>query len=271
MSNRQRQQLAFISEFDTDIAHVPGLENVVVDALTRQYDDEKVRRSSTRLPTILQTSTSREIASEQPPISDEQASALELEAVQFSGVDQPVVCGHVARMTYSFGSRDLPEAYLRRNSQFVPPIREDDTGNGHQGRMCGRRCVVTCYVGQGSVKHARRARWRFTLSPPVIPILVPLSRFEHVHVDHVGSFPPDRGFRYLLTIIDRTTKWPETIPIAKATSETVLQAFLDHWISRFGVPITMTSDRGTQFTSEGWRKALGGLGINVSATTSYHP
>ena len=41
MSNRQRHQLAFISEFATDIAHVPGLENVVADALTRQFDDER--------------------------------------------------------------------------------------------------------------------------------------------------------------------------------------------------------------------------------------
>ena len=40
VSNRQRQQLAFISEFVTDIAHVLGLENIVANALFRQYDDE---------------------------------------------------------------------------------------------------------------------------------------------------------------------------------------------------------------------------------------
>ena len=39
VSNRQRQQLSFISEFATDIAHVPGLENAVADALSFQYDD----------------------------------------------------------------------------------------------------------------------------------------------------------------------------------------------------------------------------------------
>ena len=39
-SNRQRHQLALISEFATDVAHIPGLENVVADALSRQYDDE---------------------------------------------------------------------------------------------------------------------------------------------------------------------------------------------------------------------------------------
>ena len=41
VSNRQRQQLAFISEFGTEMAHILGLQNVVADALTRQFDDEE--------------------------------------------------------------------------------------------------------------------------------------------------------------------------------------------------------------------------------------
>ena len=36
VSNRQRQQLALISEFATDIAHVPGLENVVASVRRRR-------------------------------------------------------------------------------------------------------------------------------------------------------------------------------------------------------------------------------------------
>ena len=40
ISNRQRNQLAFISEFCTDLAYIPGVQNVVADALTRQFDDE---------------------------------------------------------------------------------------------------------------------------------------------------------------------------------------------------------------------------------------
>ena len=41
VSNRQHHQLAFISEFATDIAHISGLQNIVADALSRQYDDEE--------------------------------------------------------------------------------------------------------------------------------------------------------------------------------------------------------------------------------------
>ena len=106
--------------------------------------------------------------------------------------------------------------------------------------------------------------------PPVMPIATPTRHFEHVHVDLVCPFPPDREFTHLLTIIDRTTKWPEAIPIADTMADTVVQAFLDCWVARFGVPVTVTSDRGAQFTSEAWRKSLGRLGINVYATTSYH-
>ena len=39
VSDRKRRQLVFISEFATDIAHIPGVENVVADVLSRQYND----------------------------------------------------------------------------------------------------------------------------------------------------------------------------------------------------------------------------------------
>ena len=41
VSNRQKNQLAFISEFCTDIAHLPGIDNIVADALSHQHDDDQ--------------------------------------------------------------------------------------------------------------------------------------------------------------------------------------------------------------------------------------
>ena len=38
--NRQKHQLAVISEFCTEIAHVPGVDNVVADVMSRQHDDK---------------------------------------------------------------------------------------------------------------------------------------------------------------------------------------------------------------------------------------
>ena len=106
---------------------------------------------------------------------------------------------------------------------------------------------------------------------PITPISNPITRFEHVHVDVVGPFPCDQGKRYVLTMMDRTTRWPEAVAIADATTDTILQAFLDAWIAKFGIPRIVTTDRGAQFTSQAWTKTLAQLGISVSTTTAYHP
>jgi transposase InsO family protein len=57
---------------------------------------------------------------------------------------------------------------------------------------------------------------------------------------------------------------------AKATADCANALFV-HWISRYGVPDQITSDRGPQFTSEVWAAVCGRLGIKRKLTTAYHP
>ena len=52
---------------------------------------------------------------------------------------------------------------------------------------------------------------------------------------------------------------------------TCARAFLSNWVSRYGVPSTLTSDRGRQFVSELWKKTASLLGASTNTTTSYHP
>ena len=96
-------------------------------------------------------------------------------------------------------------------------------------------------------------------------------RFDHVHIDIVGPLPESRGYKYLLTVIDRFTRWPEAFPIKDIETRTIAQAYVQGWIVRFGVPSHMTSDRGTQFVSDLWRAMSNLLGTELQPTTAYHP
>jgi hypothetical protein len=72
-------------------------------------------------------------------------------------------------------------------------------------------------------------------------------------------------------MIDRFTRWVEVVPIQDMTAETCARAFLAQWISRFGVPQALTSDRGPQFTSDCWSQLMLLLGLPHNLTTAYHP
>ena len=109
------------------------------------------------------------------------------------------------------------------------------------------------------------------MKSPVPSIKVPRRRFSHVHLDLVGPLPSSQGFSYLLTMIDRTSRWPEAVPLSSITSESCTRAFISTWVSRFGVSALLTSDRGTQFTSSVWSEVFSILGILRIKTTSFHP
>ena len=90
-------------------------------------------------------------------------------------------------------------------------------------------------------------------------------------MDIVGPLPASKGFTYLFTIIDRTSRWPEAIPIAATTTVDCANALFQGWVSRFGVPEVITSDRGAQFTSSLWAALCSLLNIQHNQTTAYHP
>ncbi|KAJ8355288.1 hypothetical protein AAFF_G00074880 [Aldrovandia affinis] len=46
------------------------------------------------------------------------------------------------------------------------------------------------------------------------------------------------GFTHLLTMVDRTTRWPEVVPLSGTTTAEVARGFIGTWIARFGFLLT---------------------------------
>ena len=65
-------------------------------------------------------------------------------------------------------------------------------------------------------------------------------------------------------------RWPEAIPMTDATAESCDSALLSGWVSRYGVPTTITSDLGSQFDSALWQSLMNLLGKH-NRTAAYHP
>ena len=151
----------------------------------------------------------------------------------------------------------------------------------HPGIRATQRLIVPRIVWPGFRRDIRE--WTRTCIPcqkskvcrhvksPPGQLPVPAGRFRTVHVDIVGPLPQSRERRYLLTCIDRFSQWCEAIPMVDCTAESCVQAFLIGWVSRFGAPTTVITDRGVQFESSLWHQVMRSLNTKRDRTTAYHP
>jgi transposase InsO family protein len=92
-------------------------------------------------------------------------------------------------------------------------------------------------------------------------------------MDIITGFPKSiRGNDSIWVIVDRLTKVAHFIPVKTTyTSGHLADLYLSRIVSLHGVPKTIVSDRGTQFTSRFWRSLHQALGTKLAFRTAYHP
>jgi len=281
-SARQQRHLAYVAEYTSDIRHVKGVENVVADALSRPPTSPADAPLSQLQPVAAKVAAAVELvqggkvtvgnlATEQPSCSETMALAGRPDVQKVSLAGHQLLC-----MVNGAGVRPLVPLALRR------AVFDSVHCLAHPGIRATVRMVTARYVWPGCsgevASWVRNCLQCATGKPgqvekaPVVPLPVPAARFSQVHVDLVGPLPPSaHGHTYLFTMIDRSTRWPEVVPLLNIAAQTVVDAFVSAWVARFGVPEIVISDRGTQFTSASWECMCRKLGIQHSKTSAYHP
>ncbi|XP_022030653.1 uncharacterized protein LOC110931577 [Helianthus annuus] len=105
--------------------------------------------------------------------------------------------------------------------------------------------------------------------------LVPVTAawpFQKWAVDIVGPFPPAPGkLKYLIVAVDYFTKWVEAKPLAKITADNAKKFLWEHIVCRFGLPLYLVSDNGTQFTDRIFQEWCTHLHIQQIFTSVAHP
>lgn len=128
--------------------------------------------------------------------------------------------------------------------------------------------------------HCQKAKvHRHNTTAPTQPIFPDTDRFQTVHMDIVGPLPPCQPpgskfcseLRYIVTLIDRATRWFEYVPVADISAQTVAHAFLSGWVSRFGVPLFLVTDQGRQFESAVFEELSKVIGFHRLRTSPYRP
>ena len=165
----------------------------------------------------------------------------------------------------------------------VMKLAHDSIMSGHQGVKKTYDRVVAHFFWPGV--HGDVERYchscdvcQRTVAKGKVP-KVPLSKmplielpFKRVAVDLVGPIAPmtDRGNRYILTMVDYATRYPEATALKSIEAETVAEALVAMF-SRVGIPEEVLTDQGSQFVSGVMKEVSRLLSMRQLVTTPYHP
>ncbi|XP_077940886.1 uncharacterized protein LOC144385036 isoform X1 [Gasterosteus aculeatus] len=110
-----------------------------------------------------------------------------------------------------------------------------------------------------------------TYRNPLIPLPIIDTPFERIGLDIVGPLPKSaRGHQYILVILDYATRYPEAIPLRKATARHIAnELFL--LSTSLGIPKEILTDQGTPFMSRVMKELCALLKIKQLRTSVYHP
>ena len=94
---------------------------------------------------------------------------------------------------------------------------------------------------------------------------------ELVCMDFLTLETSKGGYQYMLIITDHFTRYAQAIPTRNMTAKTTAEAFYNHFLMHYGIPLRIHSDQGANFESRLLRELCQILSMEKSRTTSYHP
>ena len=298
-----QRQLIEIGMFTKDVQYLPAAQNHMADWLSRRTNEAKIGEA---YKTERKEKGINFVKEEEVDFAKLQvASSFPMETVSFDIIDPKAVaeeqelCQEVKNcklgnhpVALSFDNVDIdgtnlfcevsgPKARPLLPKPFRKTILEAYHGIDHAGKAESIRRAASSFFWSDLKKEmnslveachpCKSTKPSKAKEPNLGHFPVPQRRFSHIHVDVCGPLPPSRGHRFLLTVICRSTRFFDAIPMVNASTKDCADALLHHWTSKWGLSKFCTSDNGSEFVSQVWKSMQETLGVKLNYTSVYSP
>jgi hypothetical protein len=229
-----------IMQYDFQTVYLPGEENTLADALSRQWETAVSLRASSVKPLVTSTTPSAVLAME----AEKRGKRIPSEAEREKLIDKEHAIGH-------FSVETLYRKFWN-NGLWWPNMRQQIKNAVYQCVPCLRYNIVK----EGF--------------HPLQSIEAELP-WDHLEMDLIGPLPAsESNYNYVLSVSDVLSGFVVLRPIDDKSKQAVATAFWDI-ICNYGTPKILQTDNGTEFVNDIMSELSKMYGVDHRLITPYHP
>ena len=233
-----------IQQFDFDVEHIPGPDNIVADLYSRLCS---VQTNDCSDDTEFVEEHFEQIRKQMEPTRPSFMLAAmhnRFNPAPATRIERPLDAKVHNWLTKCHGHDSLHghrgvEATLSLLKGKVPPA-EYWTGMRKDVRTFVKQCPCCQFMQSSKTLIATTAPYNVSVRAPM----------DRLNIDTIGPLPPDEhGNTYIIVIIDVFSRFVELYAAPDATALSAAKAVIK-WIGRYGNPGEILTDNGTQYTAD---------------------
>jgi transposase InsO family protein len=283
LSAKQIRWQQFLSEFNLEIAYIPGESNVFADGLSRRPDLRLMIKGALAPYDPWLSRIQRGYAHVQRGYAHDPVASKLLRTATGPKQLAHFMAKHGVLYRVEHGSYRV---YVPHSPDLRATLMHEFHGvpfAGHFGHHKVYLAMAQHYYWPGMADDVKAyvqacpvcQRVKSTVQPRVDlhPLPVMSKPFEQITLDWLTGLPTtSQGFDGVLNIVDKFSKWAVVLPCQKSMSTKELVDLL--WTRVFawaGLPASIVGDRDTRLSASRFRAVCKALNLKLKLSVAYHP